>query len=413
MNEEPGHVQLAHHRIHNAHQKAIPMKTLTTRTALLSTLALAAAANAASPTWDDLALGAVYTVGDTFVSDGIDITIRPIVWSSGTIYSGGVATVVDWDWAGGSDLELNTNNCTATLDFAGSIGSQSAVQVLFGEYGGNVNLAVNGDFANVNNPIDLHGMMLGGCLVEVIAGGFGSDSGRMVISGSIGKMTIGGQEFAIDMTHDEGCDIDFEDLVHGTSFTPGTIFTSNGHHIGTEAFQWSGGGWYSGGHVDVSAINAACGTGLELFTNNSSIRLKFDPNPVDNLRWQFGEYGGNINIAINGDFKNVENYIALDGMSVGGCVLHVLAGGHGNDCGEIEVQGTVHELVIGGQEHMVDCFTWDDTSVTPGDIDGDGDVDTDDLLAMLAAWGTNDPAADVNGDGVVNVNDLMILLSNY
>ena len=81
------------------------------------------------------------------------------------------------------------------------------MQVLFGEYGGNVNLTVNGDFANVNNPIDLHGMMLGGCLVEVIAGGFGGDSGRMVVSGAIGKLSIGGQEFAIDMVHDDDCDI--------------------------------------------------------------------------------------------------------------------------------------------------------------------------------------------------------------
>ena len=100
-------------------------------------------------------------------------------------------------------------------------------------------------------------------------------------------------------------------------------------------------------------------------------------------------------------------------MNVGGCVLHVLAGGHGNDCGEIEIEGVVNKLVIGGQEHTVDCFTWEDIAVTPGDVDGDGDVDTDDLLAMLAAWGTNDPAADLNGDGVVNVDDLMILLSSY
>lgn len=389
------------------------MNTLTTRTAILGLLAMTRFANAASPTWEDQTLGAAYNVGDSFVSDGVNVSISGIVWGSGDLYSGGVATITDLGWAGGSGLELNTNNCTAALDFAGSIGTQAAVQVLFGEYGGNVNLTVNGDFANVNNPIDLHGMMLGGCLVEVIAGGFGGDSGRMVVSGAIGKLSIGGQEFAIDMVHDDGCNISFEDLVAGSSFTPGTIFLSNGHTLGAEAFQWSSGAWNTGGRIDVWTMNEACGTGLELYTNNTNLRIKFDANPVQNLRWQFGEYGGNINIAVNGDFKNVYDYIALDGMNVGGCVLHVLAGGHGNDCGEIEIEGVVHELVIGGQEHTVDCFTWDDIAIIPGDVDGDGDVDTDDLLAMLAAWGTNDPAADLNGDGVVNVDDLMILLANY
>jgi hypothetical protein len=389
------------------------MNTTITTAARLSTLALTGIASAASPTWEDQTLGAVYTVGDSFTSDGINVSIEPMIWSDGTSYFGGVANVIDWGWAGGTGLELNTNNCTAALDFAGSIGSQPAVQLLFGEYGGNVNLSVNGDFANVNNPIDLHGMMLGGCLVEVIAGGFGADSGRMIISGVVGKLSIGGQEFALDMTHDEGCNIDFEDLLHGTTYAPGSHFVTNGFTFGTEAFQWASGTWTTSGHIAVSATNSACGTGLELFTNNTSVRIKFDTNPVQDLRWEFGEYGGNINVAINGDFRNVPDYMALNGMSIGGCVFHVLTGGLGNDCGEVEIEGIVHQLVIGGQEHMVDCFTWNDIAVTPGDIDGDGDVDTDDLLAMLAAWGTNDPAADVNGDGIVNVDDLMILLSNY
>ena len=48
----------------------------------------------------------------------------------------------------------------------------------------------------------------------------------------------------------------------------------------------------------------------------------------------------------------------------------------------------------------------------PGDVDMDGDCDIDDLLALLAAWGTNDPNADLNGDGIVNIDDLLILLSN-
>jgi hypothetical protein len=57
------------------------------------------------------------------------------------------------------------------------------------------------------------------------------------------------------------------------------------------------------------------------------------------------------------------------------------------------------------------------TSECPaGDVDCDGDVDVDDLLALLAAYGNCDPGGcdeDLDGDGDVDVDDLLILLSAY
>jgi hypothetical protein len=54
----------------------------------------------------------------------------------------------------------------------------------------------------------------------------------------------------------------------------------------------------------------------------------------------------------------------------------------------------------------------------PADVNGDGDVDIDDLLLLLSAWGDcPDPpsgcAADLDGDGIVGVNDLLILLADW
>jgi len=53
-----------------------------------------------------------------------------------------------------------------------------------------------------------------------------------------------------------------------------------------------------------------------------------------------------------------------------------------------------------------------------GDVDGDGDVDTADLLALLGAWGDcpeppEECPADFDGNGQVNTADLLILLGNW
>lgn len=51
----------------------------------------------------------------------------------------------------------------------------------------------------------------------------------------------------------------------------------------------------------------------------------------------------------------------------------------------------------------------------PADVNGDGVVNTDDLLAVLGAWGPCSPPcpADINGDGVVNVNDILDLIGAW
>ncbi len=50
----------------------------------------------------------------------------------------------------------------------------------------------------------------------------------------------------------------------------------------------------------------------------------------------------------------------------------------------------------------------------PGDLDGDGQIGTNEILAVLDAWGQCDECpADITGDGVVNVNDLLYMVGAF
>ena len=52
-----------------------------------------------------------------------------------------------------------------------------------------------------------------------------------------------------------------------------------------------------------------------------------------------------------------------------------------------------------------------------GDVNNDGLIDVDDLIAVIVAWGlcpVGAPCpADVNGDGVVNVDDLVEVILDW
>jgi len=79
--------------------------------------------------------------------------------------------------------------------------------------------------------------------------------------------------------------------------------------------------------------------------------------------------------------------------------------------GEIDLGfGTVsiEALRIAGQITVTAIGTFN-----PADVTGDGIVDVLDLLAVLGAWGTSNPAADVTGDGIVDVLDLLAVLADW
>ena len=87
---------------------------------------------------------------------------------------------------------------------------------------------------------------------------------------------------------------------------------------------------------------------------------------------------------------------------------------------EFRIRFTASDLDAGSVvEAAVDAVSisrlYCDETTMPGDADGDGDVDTDDLLMLIGQYGAC-PAgcsADFDGDGDVDTDDVLTLLSNY
>lgn len=55
----------------------------------------------------------------------------------------------------------------------------------------------------------------------------------------------------------------------------------------------------------------------------------------------------------------------------------------------------------------------DAPEVTPGDVDGDGKINIDDvttLIRMLLSGESTTPGADVNSDGKINIDDVTTLI---
>ena len=190
------------------------MKTKNT-TLAASCLLACVSTTFATPGYDDLSLGSTYYPGGSTASEGVTMRFRDFQWSNGTWTSAGQATVDNSGWACGTTHELGLNNINVIFDYVGSVGSQTDVSFDFGEHGGNINLAVNGDVYNTANFIDLDGLVIGGANFNVVSGGLGHDCGRVEITGLVHQLRVGGQELWLDnitSTPNDPCQYGYEDL---------------------------------------------------------------------------------------------------------------------------------------------------------------------------------------------------------
>ena len=148
---------------------------------------------------------------------------------------------------------------------------------------------------------------------------------------------------------------DFERLTLNDTYSRGDSISLPDLDVTMRRFQWSNGGW-TANYAQVDNNQFAGGSGLDLEVNNITVHMAFkQATPL--LRLRFGEYGGNLNIWVNGSFRNFNNFDQLHNRTLGGVLMEVIRG-HGNDSGRIRFIGDIHNLAIGGQELYLDdiCF---------------------------------------------------------
>jgi hypothetical protein len=144
------------------------------------------------------------------------------------------------------------------------------------------------------------------------------------------------------------------------SFQPPTM------DIGARPFIWANGTSTSTGYAEIQTGSKAGGSGNEMQVNNILVTFSVGfGQTLETLRFSFGEYGGNLNLWINNQFTNFNNFADIHGKTIGGVQVNVLSGGNGNDKGQIEFVGHMvdqaggrGQLAVGGQELWIDdiCF---------------------------------------------------------
>ncbi|MGD8395589.1 MAG: FlgD immunoglobulin-like domain containing protein [Candidatus Eiseniibacteriota bacterium] len=313
--------------------------------------------------FEDLPAGGFWVAGDAFTTEGVFVEVGPFFSQPGPCIpptTSNFARISNLGRACGGGQELEINNVTLRFDFDVTV---TDIVIPYGEYGGTVDLGINGDCRVVQNFADLNGAVLGGVQIQVVDFGVpGQGCGVILLQGPVDALLVGGQELWIDnLAGCEQCTAPersaFEDLPLFAAYPVGSSFTSEFATYEVRPFFFGPGctNPFSQGEAKVENNGFACGSGQEIFVNNTNLALDSPLAPYEWVLVDYGEYGGNLNLTINGDCREFDDFADVSGQLIGGvAVFAVDYGAPGQGCGKLYATGTIDEYVIGGQELYID-----------------------------------------------------------
>ena len=147
--------------------------------------------------------------------------------------------------------------------------------------------------------------------------------------------------------------VDFESVAFGTEYRFLDSFTDSRVPMTVEAFQWSNGTWTTGNFARADNRQMAGGSGIDMNLNNVNLRLHLGRVGANDLTIAVGEYGGNINMQVNGEFRNFQNFPDIHNTTMGGTQVTVVNGAQ-NQTGSVNLSGLIRSFSIGGQELWID-----------------------------------------------------------
>jgi len=407
-----------------------PLTRLTRKTValLLAAVCLAAAAPAAAAivTFDGEPLGAQYGApaghapGDfMFTEDGVDLYVDEFFSGGAPFFN--FARIDPATAVFGSVQTLNVNNVGVIADF----GAPGDVTFLFLDLGGSVNIQVNGFGTVIEAPdfpsLGTFGVAPGVTMSTTWTGVSGGIRGQVTLTGPVETVRIGGQELWIDDLRQGDptvgpCPypVEYEILPLGTTYggpsgnSPGDyLFSESG--IDVYAAEFDAGTIMLFDRIQVDAGFGPLGADHILEVSN--IDAVYDIAPlgltVHEVTFQYLDYGGTENLAINGSPLMVGDLHTFSGMTLGGVLVTVVTAPYGGGLyGRVTLTGNVQNFRVGGQEFWMDEICVEGEEAAPCDLLVDHSS-----LSVGDAWGS--PYGDAPGDWMFTEDGIPVHIDEY
>ncbi len=150
----------------------------------------------------------------------------------------------------------------------------------------------------------------------------------------------------------------FSELTNGATYRVSDAFGSGGLNAQIEPFQWSDGRWTSNGFARVESGSILRVGSEPPFLWLGNVNVRFDFGVATDIRLQYGAFGGNQNLRVNGAMTNFGVMQSLESVTLGTANISIKRGTNGR--GELLLSGIITNFSIGGQE-----FGIDDVCISP------------------------------------------------